>query len=154
MQWTANNGCPDDQILEQSLYDASSTSEELIAHIESCATCQTRLESMTTGDSLAGSRDHWQRYSASQSSLSSPLRPNDLGSVGPFAVESVIGSGGMGIVYRGWDTLLHRAVAIKLVKPASPKEPTRGFDVNAMPWRRFSTITSYRSIARDHCPVD
>ena len=116
MQWNSNNGCPHDQILKQSLVDADSTSGELIAHIEICLACQNRLESMTTGNSLAETRDEWQKYSSTQSSLSPPLRPNDLGSVGPFAVESVLGTGGMGIVYRGWDTLLNRAVAIKLVK--------------------------------------
>ncbi len=126
MQWTDTNGCPDDEILKQSLFDGHSTSVELITHIESCSTCQNRLESMTTGSSLAGTRDQWQQYSSSQS-LSAPLRPNDLGSVGSFAVESVIGSGGMGIVYRGWDTLLHRAVAIKLVKSDQSEKANQRF---------------------------
>ncbi len=47
--------------------------------------------------------------------------------MGPFAVESVIGAGGMGIVYRGWDTLLHRAVAIKLVKPDQSERANQRF---------------------------
>jgi serine/threonine protein kinase len=117
MIWNSNEGCPDERVLKQSLFDADRTSVELIAHIEICSTCQIRLEAMTTGNSLAETRDDWQQYSSIQSNLSPPLRLNDLGAVGHFAVESVIGIGGMGIVYRGWDTLLNRAVAIKLVKP-------------------------------------
>lgn len=140
MQWTSNNGCPDEQILKQSLSDADGTSSELIAHIEYCSTCQNRLESMTTGSSLTGTRDQWQQYSSSQS-LSSPLRSNDLGSVGHFAVESVIGSGGMGIVYRGWDTQLQRAVAIKLVKPDQ-------FEKNNQKFRR--ECSALAQIQHDH----
>lgn len=127
MQWNSNNGCPHDQLLRQSLFDADCISGELIAHIEICLTCQNRLETMTTGNSLADTRDEWQQYSSTQNSLSPPLRPNDLGSVGPFAVESVIGTGGMGIVYRGWDTLLNRAVAIKLVKPDQSEKARHRF---------------------------
>ena len=33
-----------------------------------------------------------------------------------FELRSVIGSGGMGNVYRGWDTMLERLVAVKLMK--------------------------------------
>jgi eukaryotic-like serine/threonine-protein kinase len=33
-----------------------------------------------------------------------------------FELRSIIGSGGMGNVYRGWDTMLERLVAVKLMK--------------------------------------
>ncbi|HKI69338.1 MAG TPA: protein kinase, partial [Verrucomicrobiae bacterium] len=33
-----------------------------------------------------------------------------------FELRSVIASGGMGTVYRGWDTVLERMVAVKLMK--------------------------------------
>src|SRR5712692_3360800 len=35
--------------------------------------------------------------------------------LGSYRIESAIGAGGMGVVYRGLDTKLHRPVAIKLL---------------------------------------
>ena len=43
-----------------------------------------------------------------------PLAPNTR--LGPYSIVSLIGSGGMGDVYRGWDTRLERDVAVKLLK--------------------------------------
>lgn len=35
--------------------------------------------------------------------------------IGKYVVEGVLGRGGMGVVYRGWDPALHRTVAIKMI---------------------------------------
>jgi serine/threonine protein kinase len=40
-----------------------------------------------------------------------------------FELRSVIASGGMGTVYRGWDTVLERMVAVKLMKKALLADP-------------------------------
>ena len=40
-----------------------------------------------------------------------------LGRLGRYEIERVIGTGGMGIVLRGFDTELHRPVAIKVLAP-------------------------------------
>lgn len=37
--------------------------------------------------------------------------------IGSFRIERVLGEGGMGIVYQGWDPALERAVAIKVIQP-------------------------------------
>src|SRR3954453_21708331 len=43
-----------------------------------------------------------------------PLTPKTR--LGPYSIVSLIGSGGMGDVYRAWDTRLERDVAVKLLK--------------------------------------
>lgn len=35
--------------------------------------------------------------------------------LGPYAIVSLIGAGGMGEVYRAWDTRLEREIAIKVL---------------------------------------
>jgi tetratricopeptide (TPR) repeat protein len=41
----------------------------------------------------------------------------DLGCLGPYPVETELGRGGMGIVFRGRDEALRRAVAVKVLRP-------------------------------------
>jgi hypothetical protein len=45
--------------------------------------------------------------------------------LGPYEVKSLLGSGGMGEVYRGWDTRLRRSVAIKVLPAAYSANPDR-----------------------------
>jgi serine/threonine protein kinase len=49
--------------------------------------------------------------------LSPAERPDLLGMLGPYEIQSVIGQGGMGIVLKGFDTALQRVVAIKVLAP-------------------------------------
>ncbi|HEV8375081.1 MAG TPA: serine/threonine-protein kinase [Candidatus Polarisedimenticolia bacterium] len=43
--------------------------------------------------------------------------------LGPYEIRGVIGAGGMGIVYQGWDARLNRSVAVKTLKGELAKEP-------------------------------
>ena len=70
--------------------DQSAALEE---HIDSCADCRAALSSAARGDT--------------------PPR------FGRYRIDTVLGSGGMGIVYRAWDPQLARSVAIKVVKRAA-----------------------------------
>lgn len=44
---------------------------------------------------------------------------------GPHAIESSLGAGGMGEVYRARDTTLHRLVAIKVLPDSFARDPER-----------------------------
>ena len=45
--------------------------------------------------------------------------------LGPYLIESAIGAGGMGEVYRARDTKLHREVAIKVLPELFASDPER-----------------------------
>ena len=49
--------------------------------------------------------------------LSPPSHPEMMGRIGRYEVERLIGAGGMGVVFKAFDTELNRPVAIKLLAP-------------------------------------
>ena len=67
-------------------------------------------------------RDRWKGANAwtesmTKSLLSPASHPEMLGRIGRYDVERLIGSGGMGVVFKAYDTELHRPVAVKLLAP-------------------------------------
>ncbi len=50
--------------------------------------------------------------------LSPGAHPELLGRMGRYDVERIVGHGGMGVVLKGYDSELHRVVAIKVMLPA------------------------------------
>lgn len=119
----------------------SEPSEELLAHVETCTRCQERLIELASPSAMwhgvkvaiseAVSSDnkrcfpsvnleqsaiHWTESMARQL-LSPPTHPEMLGRLGRYEVERLIGSGGMGVVFKAFDTELNRPVAIKLMAP-------------------------------------
>lgn len=133
----------DDAALEEALLQdpSSEPSEALLSHIETCHRCQLRI------NDLGGPHDFWQDVRAAMSDevvsnpgrhfpkgtlepsaiqwtesmarqlLSPPTHPEMLGRLGRYEVERLIGSGGMGVVFKAFDTELNRPVAIKLLSP-------------------------------------
>jgi WD40 repeat protein/tRNA A-37 threonylcarbamoyl transferase component Bud32 len=49
--------------------------------------------------------------------LGSSTQPGYLGRLGHYEVSALIGQGGMGMVFKAFDTVLHRVVAIKVLAP-------------------------------------
>ena len=120
--------------------------ESIIEHVEHCDRCQSRLERLAAGDddwqdamealksprttdrdgSLQERTDHrtaWKgrtiewTESMVRQLLSPPRHPEMLGRLGRYEIERLIGTGGMGIVLKGFDSELNRPVAIKVLAP-------------------------------------
>ena len=89
------------------------------------ATRDAFLEAACADDAaLRGETQSLLRAYADPSVLDRPAAAIDTGAaligrrLGPYEIESLIGRGGMGVVYRGLDTRLRRPVAIKALPPA------------------------------------
>jgi serine/threonine protein kinase len=116
------------------------------SHVESCPQCQRRLTELSGDanywkaqhamlqpiDSDHRESGHFFRYRSHDSTegrrcmvdetsvrqlLAAPSHPEMLGRLGRYEIERVIGTGGMGIVLKGFDSELNRPVAIKLLAP-------------------------------------
>jgi len=116
-------------------------------HLESCESCQSRLtelaaeaadwadarQSLTPSEAdLLIDREQEGRSwngagqghalttwtdSMAKQLLSPPSHPEMLGRLGRYEIERLIGSGGMGIVFKAFDSELNRPVAIKVLAP-------------------------------------
>ncbi len=106
-------------------------------HVEHCSHCQSRLRELAAqaddwqkaAEVLAADdddvpyfgRDHdapssWNESMVKQL-LEPPSHPEMLGRLGRYEMERMIGCGGMGIVFKAFDTELNRVVAVKLLAP-------------------------------------
>ena len=69
-----------------------------------------------------------------QSSIIPPSMPLVSGTkLGPYEIQSSVGAGGMGEVYRARDTRLDRTVAIKILPPEFADDPTACFVSSTKP---------------------
>lgn len=128
----------DDPPLEVLLRGDESSDEfrQLAEHIESCERCQQRLTHLAADDvqwddvsALLRGYPESAEFAACHAAtsvqvskselqfLSPPSHPEMLGRLGRYEIEKAIGSGGMGIVLKGYDTELLRPVAIKVLAP-------------------------------------
>ena len=136
----------------QSLLTGDQSSQEYLSalkHVDSCSSCQSRLEEIAAGEAFweevqnvltrselnklnsihrnqtdafqkrspwHGRTIAWNESMASRL-LSEPTHPEMLGRIGRYDVERLIGSGGMGLVFKAHDSELNRPVAVKLLAP-------------------------------------
>ncbi|MGE0760575.1 MAG: serine/threonine-protein kinase [Pirellulaceae bacterium] len=85
-----------------------------------------RLEPPAEGDAAGrGFSPSWPRpygptawtETLARQLLAEPSHPEMLGRLGRYEVERLIGAGGMGVVFKAFDTELNRPVAIKVLAP-------------------------------------
>lgn len=111
--------------------EGSDEYKRVAAHVESCETCQDRLDQITGLHEVQGKAaallkkdplsdpghpdfDGPELFDPSEY-LSPPIHPELLGRLGRYDIEKLIGSGGMGTVLKGYDSELNRPVAVKLL---------------------------------------
>jgi serine/threonine protein kinase len=120
---------------------------DAVEHLQACETCQTRFDELAASrdewqdakqsltfdeaDELINSEQANRSWSASghrrppktwtdsmsSQLLSPPSHPEMLGRIGRYEVERLIGAGGMGVVFKAFDSELNRPVAIKVLAP-------------------------------------
>jgi serine/threonine protein kinase len=137
----AHGGCGDERL--RVLLEQNEDSAEFRAaahHVEQCPGCQQRLEELAAEGAVGGklrsmlaqcgrslSTDvppptfsdqedsPFDRDNPDLEFLAPGSHPEMLGRLGRYEVEKVIGSGGMGVVLKAFDTELNRSVAIKVL---------------------------------------
>ncbi|MEZ6094111.1 MAG: serine/threonine-protein kinase [Pirellulaceae bacterium] len=115
--------------------EAAELALEMEQHLEACSSCRQALEQVAAGKNWwteVGNQlstvDELDRDLLSQpvpktnsrlalQMLDAPTHPEMLGRVGRFDVERVVGQGGFGVVFKGYDSELNRAIAIKVLSP-------------------------------------
>lgn len=128
--------------IEQCLADALTAQERAAfeSHLESCSKCRQALEDRAatptdwqaakqflspdevdahadTADQELAERRDYAAISGVLSALGPTDDPHMLGRLGAYEIAGVVGSGGMGVVLKGFDSALNRYVAIKVLAP-------------------------------------
>ncbi len=115
-------------------------------HFDTCTECQNRMESLAAdswwwsayrpvGDDAGDVSNQSEAASVTQELGTAPsefcenqpaakvLSSPPMRRLEQYRIESLIGSGGMGVVYKAHDTHLNRAVAIKMLLPHLANQP-------------------------------
>lgn len=102
------------------------------SHLSSCDACQQRIEAQVGAEEFWGDVCHSLNEPSDNvgadagernpmGSLLDMLGPSDdpamLGRIGTYEIAGILGTGGMGVVFKGFDRALNRYVAIKMLLP-------------------------------------
>ena len=105
------------------------------------------LEGNSTSNEVTVARDvpgqEVEDHSEDLAFLTPSSRPDSLGRIGHYEVLQVLGRGGFGIVFRAFDDMLQRVVAVKVMAPQWPPRrlPANGSCARPGPRRRCGTRT-------------
>lgn len=127
MDFNPTSACPDRETLASILIDDSNVAQNLKYHIDLCRACQSKLDELSNLESLEPLRPYARQGTDFSHGLDPPRSAGDLGAIGELAIESVIGRGGMGDVFRGRDRKLGRIVAIKILGRGSSQQSETRF---------------------------
>lgn len=139
--------CSDELLLGILNQNAGCSTELDLQHLDNCEHCQARIEELAANEQqwalareglcsrfeggldfenefeiptrfipIAEHPSDWTDAMAKQL-LQPPSHPEMLGRLGRYEIERLVGSGGMGVVFKAYDSELHRSVAIKMLAP-------------------------------------
>lgn len=139
--------CSDELLLRILNQDSGLAIESGLQHLDECEHCQVRIEELAADQRqwtlareglcsrveggpdvendfqnptwfipTAGQSSDWTDAVAKQL-LQPPSHPEMLGRLGRYEIERLVGAGGMGVVFKAYDSELHRSVAIKMLAP-------------------------------------
>ena len=119
MTSTSGDDCPSEESLREFLSGNVDESEieRIAGHISGCTSCGDRMDSIDETLFAASSLPTDPESDFLQREVAKILSPTDetgfIGRIGEYPVREVVARGGMGIVFRAWDSKLQREVAIK-----------------------------------------
>jgi serine/threonine protein kinase len=105
------------QAFNRGLLEDEAASTEIAAHLDSCADCRRKLESLAadTLENLVRQADTVQAPAVA--------KPPPFTDHPRYEIEKLLGAGGMGSVYRARHKLMNRDVALKVINPRLVDRP-------------------------------
>lgn len=113
--------------------------ESVAHHLEKCESCRRELAKLGGDDKAWNETRQWLASPPSSNAndeggssphpavdlsfLEPPTHPEMLGRIGRYEIESLLGHGGMGVVFRAHDSNLNRSVAVKVLAPQWAASP-------------------------------